>query len=97
DDRVVQPNTNEGGKQMFGRRDENALLLQAGGITHTSYIAAYRLDFKAIKIDPAEYHACASRSGKNSQIDRSAAVQPNATAGNSSSDCLFVWQVVSDE
>src|SRR5580698_10868427 len=77
---------------MLGRRNQHALLHQAGGIADAGHVAADGFDFKSIQISAAEDDACARRRRQNAHGDGRAAVQANATARNRRADCLLVNQ-----
>ena len=74
---------------MLGRRDQYTLFLQTGSVADLGHIAADGLNFKTIQIDAPKDNAASCRSRKNTQIDRSATVQPYALAMDWCSNCLF--------
>src|SRR6202011_1831732 len=75
DDCVVQANADKGREQMLGSGNENALFLQAGGVTDLGDVAANGLDFKPIQINPAKNNSCARGRRHDPKMHWSSAVQ----------------------
>src|SRR5438094_580164 len=51
DDRIVNPHSNQRGEQVFGGRNQHALLHQTGGVADAGHIPAYRLNLKTFEIN----------------------------------------------
>src|SRR5215470_7252098 len=77
---------------MLRGGDQHTLLHQAGGVTHTSDVAAAGLDFEAVQVGPAEDNSCARRRGEDTQSDGRAAVEAHAATGDCGTNCLLVRQ-----
>ena len=78
---------------MLGGGDENAFLLQAGGVTYLCHIAADGFDLKVVEINPAKDNPRACGRRHDPQMDRSATVQTNSLALCRYPNCLFKGQV----
>src|SRR5579864_464853 len=55
--RVVNSQADEGGKNVLGSGDEHAFLHQAGGVADAGHVAGDSLNFKAIEIGATEDNA----------------------------------------
>src|ERR1700733_4427164 len=65
-------------QKMFGRRDQHALLHQAGGVADAGDVADMRLDFKIVEIHATENDSRIGRSRYQSQAALNGSVQTNA-------------------
>ena len=57
DEDVVDAGSEQGGEQVFGGRDEDALAHEAGGVTDFGDVAAGCWDFEVVKVGAAEDYA----------------------------------------
>src|SRR6267378_5119046 len=60
---VVDATRINGGKQMFGGGEQNALFHEARGITYASNIVPLGFNREVIQVDAAKHDACLSRGG----------------------------------
>src|SRR6476660_3555134 len=79
---------------MLCGRNQNALFLQAGGITNAGHVATNGFNLKAIQVGAAEDNAGSSGGREDPEGDISTAVQPYTFALHWSPNCLFKWQVI---
>src|SRR6476646_189868 len=79
---------------MLCGRNQNALFLQAGGVTNASHVAANGFNRKAIQVATAEDNAGSSGGREDPEGHISTAMQPYALALHWSPNCLFKWQVI---
>src|SRR5580765_488808 len=79
---------------MLCGRNQNALFLQAGGVTNASHVAANGFNLKAIQVATAEDNARSGSGREDPEGDISTAVQPYTFALHWSPNCLFKWQVI---
>jgi hypothetical protein len=73
---------------------QDALFLQAGGVTYAGHIAANGFNLKAIEVAAAEDNACSSGGWENPEGHIGTAMQPYTFALHRSPNCLFKWQVI---
>src|SRR3954447_5174423 len=92
DDRVINAGADECGEKMFGGRDENALLHQAGGVAHARNISTGGFDLKIVEINAAKDDTRSRGRGQHAHFHSSAAVQADAFASDFCPDCLLVNQ-----
>ncbi len=57
DDHVVDAHADEGGEQVFGRRDEHALAHQAGCVAHLGHVASVGGNLKVVQVSAPENDA----------------------------------------
>ena len=93
---VVDAYADEGGEQVLGGRDQDALFHQAGGVADAGDVAAAGFDGEAIEIGAMEDDARAGGSGQDSEVDGSSAVEADSGAGDGGTNCLFASQIVRD-
>ena len=89
DDHVVDAHADEGGEQMFGGGDKNALAHQAGGVADLGHVAADGWNLKVVEVGAAEDDARSGRGGQQTHGDRCAGMEPHARKFNLSGDGLF--------
>src|SRR6266849_448788 len=65
---VVDATRIDGGKQMLGGGEQNALLHEAGGITDASDVVPLRFDWEIIQVNAAKHDACFRRSGYQANV-----------------------------
>src|SRR6202171_3063742 len=73
---VVDATRIDGGKQMLGGGEQNALFHQARGITYASTVVPLGFDGEVIQVDAAKHDACFSRGGYQADV----AVHPSVEA-----------------
>ena len=89
DSNVIDAAAKEGGEQMFGGGDENALAHQAGGVRNFGDVASGGGDFETVEIGAAKDNARTRRSGQQAHSDRSTAVEANAGELDRGGNCVF--------
>ena len=77
DENVVHPAGIDRGKKMLGRREEYALLHQAGGVADARDVPDMRFDPEAIKIGPAEHDSSSSRRRNQPQMRLNCGMKPD--------------------
>jgi hypothetical protein len=77
---------------VLGGGDEHAFLHQTGGVADAGDVATLGFDFVIVEIYAAEDDAIAGRSGQDTEVNGSAAVQANTLALYRATDCLLIKQ-----
>jgi len=80
-----------GGKQMFGGGEQNALFHEARGITHASNIVPLGFDREVIQVDAAKHDACLSRAGTRWTWPYTPVWRPTPSANDSLA--IVVWNI----
>src|SRR5579871_416170 len=91
-DGIVDANPDKRREKMFGGRNKNALLHQAGGVADAGDISADGLDLESVKVSPAKHDASSRGCWNNAHRDRRPAVQANPTAFHRRANCLLLNQ-----
>ena len=89
DEDVVDAGAEEGGEQMLGGGDEDALTHEAGGVADFGDVAAGGGNFESVEIGAAEDDAGTGGRGKQAHAHRSAAVEANAGELNRGGNRIF--------
>lgn len=79
---------------MLRGRNQNALFLQAGGVTNAGHVATNGFNLKAIQVGAAEDNAGSGGGREDPEGNIGTAMQPYAFALHWSPNCLFKWQVI---
>lgn len=86
---------------MLGRRDQNALPHQAGGVAHLGDIAAVGWNFEVVQVRAPEHDPGTSRCGNKPHRDRCAGMEANTAelqrGINGAFDLCFRTQKVARE
>ena len=83
-------------QQMLGGRDQHALLHQAGGVADAGYVAPAGFDFETVQVGATENDPGPGGRREDLQIDWSPAMETSSTAGDCSTNCLFMRQREND-
>ncbi len=94
DDDVVDAHADEGGEQVFGGGDEDALAHEAGGVGDLGDVATGSGDLEVVEVGAAEDDSGAGGGREQAHGDRSAAVEADAGEVEGLGDGLFVVSVV---
>src|SRR5438105_15399651 len=92
DDRIVNPHSNQRGEQVFGGRNQHALLHQTGGVADAGHIPAYRLNLKTFEINTPKNNAGVRGCGKDAKLNRSARSQTDTVTLDCRANCLLLNQ-----
>src|SRR5579862_5252741 len=89
DNYVIDPHSNEGREEVFGRRNEHALAHEAGGVAELGDIAPGGRDLEVIKIGAAKDNARTRRGGQKPHVHGGAGVKPHSRKRERLGDRLF--------
>src|ERR1700674_25298 len=83
---VVDATGIDGGKQMLGGGEQNALLHEAGGITDASDVVPLRFNREIVQVNAPKHDACFSRGGYQADVTVHARVEAHTFRKRLSSD-----------
>ena len=86
---IVDAGAEQGGEQMLGGGDEDALAHEAGGVTDFGDVAADGGDFESVEVGTAKDDARTGRGGQQAHAHRCTAVKANAGELNRGGNRIF--------